>query len=97
MNESLDSVARKATEKDDRKTYTKAVKKHGVKKFDSFMSQAKDDRDEYKNKMKYGKHGKMNEADMTNAPSIKDARPQKKTNVKYDPHMKLMAPFVKKA
>ena len=97
MNESLDSVAKKATEKDDRKNYTKGVKKYGSKKFDSFMAQAKDDREEYKNRMKYGKHSKMNEADMSNAPSIKDAKPQKKTDVKYDPHMKIMAPLVKKA
>ena len=58
MNESLDSVARKATEKDDRKNYAKGVKKYGSKKFDSFMTQARDDREEYKNKLKYGKHGK---------------------------------------
>ena len=31
-------------------------------------------------------------ADMSGAPSIKDAKPAKKTNVKYDPHMKVMAP-----
>ena len=37
----------------------------------------------------------MTEADMTGAPSIKDAKPAKKTNVKYDPHMKVMAPQVK--
>ena len=30
------------------------------------------------------------------APSIKDAKPAKKTNVKYDPHMKVMAPTIKK-
>ena len=30
------------------------------------------------------------------APSIKDAKPTKKTDVKYDPHMKVMAPTVKK-
>ena len=30
------------------------------------------------------------------APSIKDAKPQKKTDVKYDPHMKTMAPQVNK-
>ena len=30
------------------------------------------------------------------APSIKDAKPDKKTDVKYDPHMKVMAPTVKK-
>ena len=35
------------------------------------------------------------EADMSGAPSIKDAKPAKKTNVKYDPHMKVMAPQVK--
>ena len=29
------------------------------------------------------------------APSIKDAKPRKKTNVKYDPHMKVMAPSIK--
>ena len=31
----------------------------------------------------------VDEADMKGAPSIKDAKPAKKTNVKYDPHMKL--------
>ena len=30
------------------------------------------------------------------APSIKDAKPAKKTDVKYDPHMKVMAPTIKK-
>ena len=30
------------------------------------------------------------------APSIKDTKPTKKTDVKYDPHMKVMAPTVKK-
>ena len=40
--------------------------------------------------------GKIAEADMTGAPSIKDAKPAKKTNVKYDPHMKVMAPTIKK-
>ena len=30
------------------------------------------------------------------APSIKDAKPAKKTDVRYDPHMKVMAPTVKK-
>jgi hypothetical protein len=39
--------------------------------------------------------GKLAEADMTGAPSIKDAKPSKKTNVKYDPHMKVMAPTIK--
>ena len=32
---------------------------------------------------------------MKDAPSIKDAKPKKKTNVKYDPHMKVMAPQIK--
>ena len=35
-------------------------------------------------------------ADMSGAPSIKDAKPAKKTKVKYDPHMKVMAPQVEK-
>ena len=52
-------------------------KKHGKKM---------DDHPEYPNK-KY-----VDEADMSGAPSIKDAKPAKKTNVKYDPHMKVMAP-----
>lgn len=38
----------------------------------------------------------VSEADMTGAPSIKDAKPAKKTNVKYDKHMKVMAPTIKK-
>lgn len=33
---------------------------------------------------------------MKDAPSIKDAKPAKKTNVKYDSDMKLMAPTIKK-
>ena len=49
-----------------------------------------DDHPEYKKK-KY-----VDEADMKGAPSIKDAKPAKKTNVKYDPHMKVMAPQVEK-
>ena len=52
-------------------------KKHGKKM---------DDHPEYPKK-KY-----VDEADMSGAPSIKDAKPAKKTNVKYDPHMKVMAP-----
>ena len=57
-------------------------KKHGKKM---------DDHPEYPNK-KY-----VDEADMSGAPSIKDAKPAKKTEVKYDPHMKVMAPSVKEA
>ena len=34
--------------------------------------------------------------DMKDAPSIKDAKPAKKTKVKYDPHMKTMAPQIEK-
>jgi hypothetical protein len=56
-------------------------KKHGKKM---------DDHPEYPNK-KY-----VDEADMKGAPSIKDVKSAKKTNVKYDPHMKVMAPQVKK-
>ena len=37
----------------------------------------------------------LSEADMTGAPSIKDAKPVKKINVKYDPKMKVMAPTIK--
>jgi len=44
----------------------------------------------------YSAYLEMNEADMKGAPSIKDAKPQKKTDVKYDPHMKVMAPKVNK-
>ena len=33
---------------------------------------------------------------MKDAPSIKDAKPAKKTKVKYDPHMKVMAPQIEK-
>ena len=40
--------------------------------------------------------GKLAEGDFPkDAPSIKDAKPRKKTNVKYDPHMKVMAPTIK--
>jgi len=56
-------------------------KKHGKKM---------DDHPEYPNK-KY-----VDEADMSGAPSIKDAKPAKKTKVKYDPDMKVMAPQVEK-
>ena len=37
----------------------------------------------------------LHEADMSGAPSIKNARPLKKTSVKYDSHMKVMAPTIK--
>jgi len=37
----------------------------------------------------------VKEADMTGAPSIKDAKPSKKTNVKYDKHMGVHAPTIK--
>lgn len=40
--------------------------------------------------------GKDCDCGMKDAPSIKDAKPAKKTNVKYDPDMKLMAPTIKK-
>ena len=43
----------------------------------------------------YSAYLEMSEADMKGAPSIKDAKPQKKTDVKYDPHMKVMAPKAK--
>lgn len=39
--------------------------------------------------------GKLAEADMAGAPSIKNIKPVKKTNVKYDPDMKVMAPTIK--
>ena len=73
-----------AAERIKRKTAEKRAaleKKHGKKM---------DDHPEYPNK-KY-----VDEADMSGAPSIKDAKPAKKTNVKYDPHMKVMAPQVNK-
>lgn len=38
----------------------------------------------------------IGEADMTGAPSIKNAKMPKKTDVKYDSHMKVMAPSIKK-
>jgi len=37
----------------------------------------------------------LHETDMSTAPNIKDAKPSKKSNVKYDPHMKVMAPTIK--
>ena len=37
----------------------------------------------------------LHEADMSMAPSIKNAKPSKKVNVKYDSHMKVMAPTIK--
>ncbi len=43
-----------------------------------------------------GYYGKV-AADMTGAPSIRNAKPAKKTNVKYDKHMKMYAPTIKKA
>ena len=56
--------------------------------------------DGYKAKGTKNKGGKevpncVKEADMTGAPSIKDAKPRKKTNVKYDKHMKTYAPTIK--
>jgi len=73
-----------AAERIKKKTAAKRAaleKKHGKKM---------DDHPEYPKK-KY-----VDEADMKGAPSIKDAKPAKKTNVKYDPHMKVMAPQVEK-
>ena len=72
-----------AAERIKKKTAAKRAaleKKHGTK------PGGMDDHPEYKKK-KY-----VDEADMKGAPSIKDAKPAKKTNVKYDPHMKVMAP-----
>ena len=43
-----------------------------------------------------GRGPRSEEADMSGAPSIKDAKPAKKTKVKYDPHMKVMAPQIEK-
>ena len=51
---------------------------------------------EMKRSFHKGFHGKV-AADMTGAPSIKNAKPAKKTNVKYDKHMKTYAPTIKKA
>ena len=76
-----------AAERIKKKTAAKRAaleKKHGTK------PGGMDDHPEYKKK-KY-----VDEADMKGAPSIKDAKPAKKTNVKYDPHMKVMAPQVEK-
>ena len=60
MKETLENLRLKAkhTREDDRKDYAKGVKKYGSKKFSQFVSDAKDDREEYKNRMKYGKHGR---------------------------------------
>ena len=72
-----------AAERIKKKTAAKRAaleKKHGTK------PGGMDDHPEYKKK-KY-----VDEADMKGAPSIKDAKPANKTNVKYDPHMKVMAP-----
>ena len=72
-----------AAERIKKKTAAKRAaleKKHGTK------PGGMDDHPEYKKK----EH--VDEADMKGAPSIKDAKPAKKTNVKYDPHMKVMAP-----
>ena len=76
-----------AAERIKKKTAAKRAaleKKHGTK------PGGMDDHPEYKKK-KY-----VDEADMKGAPSIKDAKSAKKTNVKYDPHMKVMAPQVEK-
>jgi len=40
-------------------------------------------------------YASMREGHMDGAPSIKDVKPAKKTNVKYDPHMRIMAPTIK--
>ena len=58
MNESIDSASHRTNQKDDRKSYAKGVKKHGSKRYDDFMQYAKDDRENYKNKMKFGKNYK---------------------------------------
>lgn len=48
----------KLKDKDDRKTYAKFMKQGGRKAFDQHKYDSVDDREEYKNKMKYGKHGR---------------------------------------
>ena len=78
------SAAERIKKKTAAKRADSLEKKHGTK------PGGMDDHPEYKKK-KY-----VDEADMKGAPSIKDAKPAKKTNVKYDPHMKVMAPQVEK-
>ena len=80
------------------------IKKEGYT-FQQFNEKAQKCWDTHKKvgmKMKGGKLvnncvPKNEEADMSNAPSIKDAKPAKKTNVKYDKKMGVMAPTVKEA
>ena len=42
---------------DDRKTYAQFMKQGGKKAFDNYKRGKVDDREEYKNRMKYGKKG----------------------------------------
>ena len=60
MQESLDNLRlmAKHAREDDRKQYAKGVRKHGSKKYNQFVDDAKDDREAYKNRMKYGKKQK---------------------------------------
>jgi hypothetical protein len=46
----------KVKDKDDRKTYAKFMKEKGGKAFERYKLDAVDDREEYKNRMKYGKN-----------------------------------------
>ena len=47
----------KLRDTDDRQTYKKFMKSGGKRAFDRHKDSKIDDREEYKNKMKYGKHG----------------------------------------
>ena len=45
-------------DKDDRKTYKKFMKQGGQRAFNRYQHDKVDDREDYKNRMKYGKHGR---------------------------------------
>lgn len=48
----------KLRDQDDRKTYAKFMKQGGKRAFEKHKFDSIDDREEYKNKMKYGKSGR---------------------------------------
>jgi hypothetical protein len=57
LNERDTKYFAKLGDEDDRKTYKKFMKTGGKKAFNRYKDSQIDDREDYKRRMKYGKHG----------------------------------------
>lgn len=58
INESDAEYRKDLGDKDDRQTYKKFMKQGGKRAFERHQHDKGDDKEEYKNRMKFGKHGK---------------------------------------